>query len=1467
MGTVRWVFNSDNCLVKENGMNRWTRRLLMAASLVSFASMGVGCADEREPINRVQANALDKAFFVGNMTDELDNPVFFSKAFIIDQTAGQNGLSVGLYSGTDRIKWEVAEEWLIAHKAYQIAQGQDEKGKPEGAPNGVVVAKFAITGHFDIKRSYNPQTGEELNVVEENTSDRPWYERQYMRVDWSSNAVVDPMWGEIFFGKIFGDLNVEPLTYTVTDPQSEDAPYFDVKDGYFDVTNKYYTTPRDEYFAPWGVTLPSCALVGIFTSSTTRDCNNQEATVRHSFWKVDPNNDFEPTENTKRKMDVVASFGGAGDSFQPGFAGGTTQCWDPQYAYTDACFNQYLVKTNFWAKSHVDVPCTSDMDADDNGTADECATASSIGGSQCDLFFNKCTIPLRERAIKPVGFWMNKETPADLLDAVNEDGSPVGTLDVNGQPTIRGPMEDVIHTWNQATMTALAYGREVECRRTNTADRATCHNTYFQVDGAGNDVLQMLSFGGWGIATPTVQPQDGPYALTSCHAPVRAYDLHDTCGPTGEVARNGDQRKNFIYYWPYDSNARYGGVAGLGQDPETGESHGMTATVMGRSATRAAANYRDYIQYALGDFTQSDFEEGVPQFLFQKISQNGYSPQSQMAKQEAGVPLEQPMPEQKSSSSGQGGIQAKDAVFKPSLSNFLKDQQKMAYHPLLQTTTQPIWEALADRVRGTDWEAKVVGQDWAMQTTGADPLTMKDGVKGDLLEAASPFRALDPGRMALWRSQIEAKLAAKGICFVEDVPRVGSINWAGISRWYLDKFEDMGLTADMAPGSPRDPNLVKQRGDFIYKDLFKGMARGIAIHEVGHCLGMRHNFASSYDAPNFMPQYWQLRSNEGQTMDQCQPNTARDPNDPDVCLGRRFEDPETEDEQGLSPRDAQGRSQGRPGIAYFGNTSVMEYEQDYLSPGFGTYDMAYLKAVYAGVLETYDIDREPQGGIAEPDQDQFSANIGLQLSELNILGPNVAHYTDLSNELRVFRPEYCREATPEEVQQGEWRVVHGKICGQSPRDHFRWKDFIDDNDDGAEMPFAWLNLTAWKTRRASTGDNRVRNRWNYRYGETYGHGYLHTNPSDNGADVYEVVIGNQKMFDLTYPISYFRRQNKEYMYKTLPWSTADRYFERARSFHWILEDRAFGSEFEKARVETFHFLARSALLPEPGGMKAFSQNGETVYDADPDNIIQFPATFQVAQIDGRYISDEFSNVNGGNWDYLSWINHAAYNAERGMAIRALFDGRPTLYTISRDTALDGRNVLRNFRDDQADGVDRLLGGLLSEDWGSVAMWIGNTDIPDPNGGLPYRSVQMFDLTAAAPSRPAGSAAVFPNIGFRQQVWMIINANLYGNMNSDQTLLNKMAIYIEGIDLVAALPDAELVKFVNPFSGFTYVARLFGPQTINGKTVDKGIASRMLQHANDLKAANDPELEKYIGLLDTARGVSQVYKSTAIPDMD
>ena len=53
---------------------------------------------------------------------------------------------------------------------------------------------FPIESHFDVQREYDSSTGEQSNVISENTSDRPWYERSYMRVKWDENPILDPWW-------------------------------------------------------------------------------------------------------------------------------------------------------------------------------------------------------------------------------------------------------------------------------------------------------------------------------------------------------------------------------------------------------------------------------------------------------------------------------------------------------------------------------------------------------------------------------------------------------------------------------------------------------------------------------------------------------------------------------------------------------------------------------------------------------------------------------------------------------------------------------------------------------------------------------------------------------------------------------------------------------------------------------------------------------------------------------------------------------------------------------------------------------------------------------------------------------------------------------------------------------------------------------------------------------------------------
>jgi len=110
-----------------------------------------------------------------------------------------------------------------------------------------------------------------------------------------------------------------------------------------------------------------------------------------------------------------------------------------------------------------------------------------------------------------------------------------------------------------------------------------------------------------------------------------------------------------------------------------------------------------------------------------------------------------------------------------------------------------------------------------------------------------------------------------------------------------------------------------------------------------------------------------------------------------------------------------------------------------------------------------------------------------------------------------------------------------------------------------------------------------------------------------------------------------------------------------------------------------------------------------------------------------------------------------------------------------------------------------------------------------------------------PTRPAGSSLLFPNIGYRQQLPTVIYSMLFSSLNTDLTLINKMRIFTEGGAEAVDIPENERVRFFNPDTGIIYTARRYGADpgltalAGGGRTVDRGIASRMIQHANALLA--------------------------------
>jgi len=188
----------------------------------------------------------------------------------------------------------------------------------------------------------------------------------------------------------------------------------------------------------------------------------------------------------------------------------------------------------------------------------------------------------------------------------------------------------------------------------------------------------------------------------------------------------------------------------------------------------------------------------------------------------------------------------------------------------------------------------------------------------------------------------------------------------------------------------------------------------------------------------------------------------------------------------------------------------------------------------------------------------------------------------------------------------------------------------------------------------------------------------------------------------------------------------------------------------------------------------------------------------------------------------------------------LTDTRPTFSSVTRSLFLDGREFQVNFGTDMPQAFNRLLGGVLSEDWDTVAPHVPTV----PGGGtagLPELTPRVLPLWTppsranpmGMPTRPAGSRLLFPNIGYRQQLPTAVYTMLFSSLNSDLRTVHATRIWTEGGAEQVDVPEAERVRFRNPESGIVYVARRYGLDMVDNKEIDRGIASRMLAHANEL----------------------------------
>ncbi len=1364
----------------------------MLASRFAVASVALGlviasgCAEEREPINRVQPNALTKEFFVGDIADPDDDPEFFMRNTVVDVAAGAG--ADGLFTSSDaqpvsRIRFEITEKLLIARLTYELVDNTDGKGTRR-TNDGQIVASFGIESHFDIQRDYNASTGEENNVVVENTSDRPWNERKYFRVDWSRNLITDAYDLDTLsqLGIYYG-VEWAPVAYYVNDPESEDRPVFDIERGYFDVTHKALASPlviEDEY---WG-NFPACWLLGDFP---TTSCNPSEITLRQSFLRV-VDNDYEPLEIDGRMMDMFGFF--TMDRFG----------YDRRYGVVDDQWRRFATRWNFYDRSHAEpaVACNTQettavgedphRDLDEDGTEDECADVG--GGSKCDAVVGECTIPLRERTIHAIPWHVNLDFPADLYESTAE----------------------AVEAWNRAMRVAVVAGRLAECRRTGESG---CEATMGWPSRWSDDYEPPKG---------DASPAEVPDIFVLCHNPVDP-ELGDVeaCGEPGTSPRLGDLRYNHMTIIDDVEFMSPWGIMMDAEDPLSGEKISGSVNQWAYVLDRSASNLVDILALLNGEIAADEFLEGQNVSDWIKANQPGGSAErfNAMSAEELESRLGAFDPD----------------VMQPYFANMPKakpgtppaGRRAMRLENLLdEGRLGPGNSALSARLnalRHTSIEAEMASPEM-IQQVGFDPTKPPSQ---EAIDRASPFGRVNP---TIRRSQARAKrasIAARHSCRVE-APEADYL--LGMAKRAKELFPSP---------DPEDKAAVIAHRKEVYDWARRETSKGVMAHEMGHAMGLRHNFAASFDSLNYELPYWQLRTQNGSVTADCAAGEA----DGEGCIGPRYKDP-------ITDAEIEGN------LSRYATTSTMDYpgdqNQDMLVAG--SYDRAALRFGYGGVIDVWAQDDINVGGSGDGQSkafelSAFTTSPGLfgvyYLPPVDPLDPYVfRHYSTYQREYELLGE--CSDSSDDDA-------VLGKKCNGAPMDVVDYRDLSDFAPDPDYAQFTWGNQP-----KAVDPSGRVRRGYMFSSDEYADSGNVPSFSNDAGADAYEQMRFLESAFENRYIFDYFRRNRVQFTSEGTTARVQARYLDNlqliAKAYFFgavldgdpaaptaeFLDDGNFGS-LAVGSTLAFDLFARIMTRPDPGyyciaeacgGVQPWGVD-EDMYVADwapqPDVLQEggYYYDFSVGLGDGRYLHNDFDYTQGYFWgDYQTQVG--AYY-DKVWALYYLGESFDSFISNSKEDFVDSRYKNVNFATVYPNQMRRLFSNLITGDYSTFAPWATPpTDaVQTPPIVLEYP--RWYDPTDVG-TRPADSLLVDPNYGWNTQVYAMVWATMFFPTNWSNQWIHDARIAVLSTDEVN-WPEIETYRFYDPRTGLTYRSHEAGTEDVLGKTVQMGTGARALEWANHL----------------------------------
>lgn len=947
--------------------------------LIALALAATGCNKAGDDLNRVQTNLVDKSIFEGEWwygqtaIDVQSDSESSSGVFSGEMAWADMGIDRGESGSIARIRWVIDEDTLFAYRAYELIEGGNDDGRDENF-RGQPVAAWRVSGHVDIRKDYNPATGEETNVTVENASDRRWYERRYMRVDWSKNIISSYQWSTLEVGPWYGY-------------RREPADFFFQENAHGDFPSSYYPTfvrvaedPDYRFASEWPADMNDTVHYMSFVTQQLLSpgaqclfdgspCQTYAITTRHSFMRVPPNHQYASSTETHGEFDhfglirnyqrtyvrggqsrdqlgvscsvgctsdaecgIGGTCGGAG-TCTAGLVDGHHGCnWGTCDVGAARCVGGltsdqdetdflvfYTPRYNLWSDPLTDTACRADR---------ECSAIQA--GSECDRASRRCTVPVQDRTTRRVTYHLNPGFPAHLApDAFEVIGQWNGVFMEGWRAARDMPVPD----YSVATVSCQTHDPTDYCYCGGPEDRGgSCPGVY-------DPFVSPADYASRGVTAPfdcqiVANGWTEPTNPTSVDAYAGAFDqefVGDECllvlhpndcnvNPEAACQELGDIRYQFFNYIDHVSHS-FSGVSIPLMDPTSGELIVSNANMAGESLEGMVLLASEYFP-VLRD------EPGAQERWFTGEDQRGYF--ARLGQTEHPVAL----------APGGADGEADERTGRPASpislnTRLLEHVAERVGHIEQLRGSDGRAQIMSDRMRelaGTDWESRIVG---SMGHEGVDLLHMAQdartlprgltAMEGEQLDQLSPFRG---GLLGAARAR-ENEVRERGRRFMCDFKDMlfSDANYG----YYAEKFRGV----DVATTSIR---------------LQQWMLRMVMLHEMGHSLGLMHNFGASLDRNNYHDGYFNLVMEEGLALPRME-----DYDDP------RFDG----DADGFVGGEEVGRyladlrevrdERARRGMYRTISASTMDYTA--LSPmNLGRYDRAALAFSYYGLREAYTAD-------------------------------------------------------------------------------------------------------------------------------------------------------------------------------------------------------------------------------------------------------------------------------------------------------------------------------------------------------------------------------------------------------------------------------------------------------------------------------------------------------------------------------